>query len=314
MTCSSSRIDLAARRLLSSIAGTRDARVLETALAHKRGAGKQLIDAGLLVQRGSTIAIVADDDLDDMLTSVIVHPITGRHGYLGNAAWQDERSSVVRRAYVLDMGAAAQRVVGQLDCSLGADPVPYLNGAVLDFGTVRLPKRKARAGIWVSRGLTAPMILEEFRQLVARRPAEGLRVVISLDPAEGLHGSLLKGHEVVPLEDVVDQEDGIAVSPDILSARLLTGPSEEGPVWVSGDGAVLIVHGERYHFKGTKQKAAVLMLAEAFIAGQHRLSTDAVLEAAACGRTVRRLSELFKGHPAWKEVIFESGASCWIEG
>ncbi|MGR3443355.1 hypothetical protein DU478_00595 [Thalassococcus profundi] len=44
MTCSSSRIDLAARRLLSSIAGTRDARVSAVALAHMRGAGKTLID------------------------------------------------------------------------------------------------------------------------------------------------------------------------------------------------------------------------------------------------------------------------------
>ena len=46
MTCSSSRIDLAARRLLSSIAGTRDAQVSAMALAHMRGAGKALMDAG----------------------------------------------------------------------------------------------------------------------------------------------------------------------------------------------------------------------------------------------------------------------------
>ena len=313
MTCSSSRIDLAARRLLSSIAGTREARVSAVALAHMRGAGKTLIDTGLLVERGSTMSVVAEDDLDDTPTSVIAHPITGQHGHLGNAVWHDEQASARRRVYALDMAAAARRVVARLDCSLGKDPVPYLDGAVLDFGTARLPKRRARVGIWVARGLTTPAVFEEFRQLVARRPADGLRVVISLDPTKRLCGSTLKGHEVVPLEDVVDHEDGIAANPEILSARLLTGPSEQGPVWVSGDGAILIVHGERFEFKGTKQKAAVLMMAEAFVAGEHRLSTDAVLEAAACGRTVRRLSELFKGHPAWKKVIFETGASCWIE-
>ncbi|MBD3763140.1 MAG: hypothetical protein IE929_20685 [Rhizorhabdus sp.] len=284
------------------------------ALAHMRGAGKTLMDTGLLVQRGSAMSVVAEDDLDDTPTSVIAHPITGLHGHLGNAAWHDEPASARRRVYALDMAAAARRVVARLDCSLGKDPVPYIHGAVLDFGTARLPKRRARVGIWVARGLTTPAVFEEFRQLVARRPADGLRVVISLDPAERLCRSTLKGHEFVPLEDVVDHEDGIAANPEILSARLLTGPSDPGPVWVSGDGAILIVHGERFEFKGTKQKAAVLMMAEAFIAGEHRLSTDAVLEAAACGRTVRRLSELFKGHPAWKRVIFESGASCWIEG
>ncbi|RDD72122.1 hypothetical protein DVR11_07130 [Paracoccus versutus] len=284
------------------------------ALAHMRGAGKTLMDTGLLVQRGSAMSVVAEDDLDDTPTSVIAHPITGQHGHLGNAAWHDEQASARRRVYALDMAAAARRVVARLDCSLGEDPVPYLDGAVLDFGTARLPRRNARVGIWVARGLTTPAVFEEFRQLAARRPSEGLRLVISLDPAKRLCRSTLKGHEVVPLEDVVDHEDGIAANPEILSARLLTGPSDQGPVWVSGDGAILIVHGERFEFKGTKQKAAVLMMAEAFIAGEHRLSTDAVLEAAACGRTVRRLSELFKGHPAWKRVIFESGASCWIEG
>ena len=64
MTCSSSRIDPAARRLLSSIAGTRDARVSAMALAHMRGAGKTLMDAGLLVQRGSSMSVVAEEDLD----------------------------------------------------------------------------------------------------------------------------------------------------------------------------------------------------------------------------------------------------------
>jgi hypothetical protein len=314
MTCSSSRIDLAARRLLSSIAGTRDGRVSAMALAHMRGAGRTLIDAGFIAQCDSALSVVAEDDLDDTLMPVMTHPITEKTGYLGNVSWQDEQASANRRIYALDMAATARRVVARLDCSLSKDPVPYLDGAVLDFGTARLPKRRARVGIWVARGLTTPAVFEDFRQLVARRPAEGLRMVISLDHAKQLCRSTMKGHEVVPLEDVVDHEDGIATNLEILSARLLTGPSEQGPVWVSGDGAVLIVHGERFDFKGTKQKAAVLMMAEAFIAGEHRLSTDAVLEAAACGRTVRRLSELFKGHPAWKRIIFESGASCWIEG
>lgn len=313
MTFSSSRIDRAARQLLSSIAGTTNARVSAAALAHKRRGGKQLIDAGLLVPHGCAMGVVAEDDLDDALTRVMCHPITGRPGYLGNAAWQDEANSADRRVHALDMAAAARRVVARLDCSLGEECVPYLDGAVLEFGTARLPKRRARVGFWIARGLTASRRFEQFRHLAARRPADGLRVVLSLDPGDPLRPPALRGHEFVALADVVDHEDGLAVCPEILSARLLTGPSDKGPVWVSGDCAVLIVHGERFDFRGMKQKAAVLMMAEAFIAGERRLSRDAVLEEAGCGRTVRRLSELFKGHPAWNRVIFESGASCWIE-
>lgn len=313
MTCSSSRIDLAARRLLSSIAGTRDARVSAMALAHKRGAGKQLIEAGLLVPRGSTMAVVAEDDLDDTPTSVIVHPITGRHGHLGNEAWQDEHFTARRRVYALDMSATARRVAARLDCSLGDDPVPSLDGAVMDFGTARLPKRRARAGIWVARGLTAPAVFEEFRQLVMRRPPEGLRVVLFLDPPDRHRLSFIRGHEFVALADVVDHEDGLAVAPEVLAARLLKGPSHKGPVWVSGDGGVLIVHGTWHEFTGGKQKIAVAMLAEAWLGGDPVLPVARILEEAECGPSVKRLKDLFGGHPTWQEVIRESGSNCWLE-
>ena len=313
MTRSSSRIDASARRLLSSIAGTRDARVSAMALEHHRGAGNELVNAGLLVRHGSTTSVVTEDDLDDALASVTFHPICGRQGNLGSTAWQDEGDSALRRTYALDMLAAARRLLTQIDCSLGVSPVSYLDGAVLDFGTARLPRRTARVGVWVARGLTAPRRFEQMRELTVRRPPEGLRVVISLDPAEQLRHLVLRGHEFVALADVVDHEDGLAVHLGILAARLLSGPSHKGAVWVSGDGAVLLVHGEHFDFQGSKQKVAVRMLAEAFNSGDRRLSTEAVLEEAGCGRTVRRLSELFKGHPSLKRVIFESGASCWIE-
>lgn len=313
MTRSSSRIDAAARRLLSSIAGTRKARVSAMALAHKRDAGKQLIDAGLLIRHGSTMTVVAEDDLDDTPASVMFHPITGLHGQLGNTAWQDEYDSARRRIYTLDMPAAARRVLGRIDCSLGKDPVPYLDGAVLDFGTARLPKRRARVGIWVARGLTAPRQFEQFRQIAARRPSEGLRVVISLDPVERLRAPFLKGHEVVALADVVDHEDGLAVAPEVLAARLVKGPSHKGPVWVSGDGGVLIVHGTWHEFTGGKQKTAVTMLAEAWLDGDPVLPVARILEEAECGPSVKRLKDLFGGHPTWQEVIRESGSNCWLE-
>lgn len=313
MTCSSSRIDLAARRLLSSIAGTRDGRVSAMALAHMRGAGTRLMDAGLLVQRGSTMSVVAADDLDDMPTAVFAHPITGRHGYLGHASWHDEPASASRQIYALDMATTAQRVVARLDCSLSKDPIPHLNGAVLDFGTARLPKRRARFGIWVARGLTTPAVFEDFRKLVARRPADGLRVVLFLDPPDRHRFPFIRGHEFVALEDVVDHEDGLAVALDVLTARLMKGPSHKGPVWVSGDGGVLIVHGRWHEFTGGKQKIAVAMLAEAWLSGDPVLPVARILEEAECGASVKRLKDLFGGHPSWQEVIRESGSNAWLE-
>ncbi|WP_156116110.1 hypothetical protein [Paracoccus sanguinis] len=313
MTSSSSRIDLGARRLLLSVAGTRHAQVSAMALEHSPRPGKALMEAGLIVRRGSAMSIVAEDDLDDTPTSVICHPTTGELGHLGNVVWQEEQASARRRVYALDMVAAARRVFARLDCSLGDNPVPYLDGAVLDFGTARLPKRNARVGIWVARGLTTPAVFAEFRKLVARRPADGLRVVLVLDLPDRDRFQFIRGHELVAVADVVDLEDGLAVAPEALSARLLKGPSDTGPVWVSGDGGVLIVHGRWHEFTGGKQKVAVAMLAEAWLSGDPVLPVARILEEAECGRSVKRLRDLFSGHPTWHEVIRESGSSAWLE-
>lgn len=313
MTCSCSRIDLAARRLLSSIAGTRDAQVSAMALAHMRGAGKTLMDNRLLVQRGGAVSAVAEDDLDDTLTPVIAHPITGHPGHLGNVVWQDERVSANRRIYALDMAATARRLVARLDCSLSKDPVPYLDGAVLDFGTARLPKRRARVGIWVARGLTTPAMFDYFRKFAACRPADGLRVVLFLDPPDRHRFSFIRGHEFVALADVVEHEDGLAVAPEVLTARLMKGPAHKGPVWVSGDGGVLIVHGRWHEFTGGKQKIAVAMLAEAWLSGDPVLPVAKIIEEAECGKSVKRLKDLFGGHSTWNDIIRESGSNCWLE-
>lgn len=313
MTRVSSRIDPAALRLLISIAGTGGAHVAGLALAHHCDAGRQLIDAGLLIQRGRTRVTVTTDDLDDTMTSVMVHPITGRRGYLGNTGWQDEDDGAMREIYALDMPTVAGRALRGIDCSLGRAPVPYLDGAVLDFGMARLPRRRGRVGIWMTRGLTTPRFVDAFRQLATRRPSGGLRVIISIDPAERLRLPFITGHEVVALGDVVDHEDGLAVAPDILAARLLTGPSHKGPVWVSGDGGVLIVHGRWHEFTGGKQKVAVARLAEAWLADSPVLPVPHILEEAGCGPSMKRLKDLFGGHPTWQEVIRESGSNCWLE-
>ena len=48
-------------------------------------------------------------------------------------------------------------------------------------------------------------------------------MVIGLDSQDQLRPPFVKGHELVALSDVVDHEDGLAVAPDILAARLMKG-------------------------------------------------------------------------------------------
>jgi hypothetical protein len=313
MARTSSRIDAAARRLLCAVAATPEARVSAVALAHQPLGGKQLLEAGLIVRRGSTHAAVAKDDLDDALVRLSNHPTTARLGHLGAVSWQDGDDPESRRIYVLDLAAVASRITSAIDCSLAKDPVAHLGGEVLDFGLARLPRRNARVAIWVVRSLTSPRAFARLRDLVARRPAEGLRIVITLDSSERFRPPYLRGHEFVVLADAVDNEDGIAVSPDILAARLMMGPSQKGPVWVAGDGGVLIIHGKQHDFTGGKQKVAVGLLAQAWLDGERVQPVEKILAEAECGPSMKRLKDLFRGHRTWQEVIRESGSNCWLE-
>ncbi len=265
------------------------------------------------MRRGSTQAAVAEDDFDDAPVRLSDHPTTARLGHLGTVTWQDDDDAESRRIYVLDRAAVASRVASAIDCSLAKDPVAHLDGEVLDFGSARLPRRNARVGMWVARSLTSPRSFARFRDLVARRPAEGLRVIITLDCSERFRPPHLRGHEFVALADVVDHEDGLAVSPDILAARLLMGPSCKGPVWVSAEGGVLIVHGKQHDFTGGKQKVAVGLLAQAWLEGERVQPVEKILAEAECGPSMKRLKDLFRGHPTWQEVIRESGSNCWLE-
>lgn len=132
-------------------------------------------------------------------------------------------------------------------------------------------------------------------------------MVLVLDPPDRQRFAFTRGHEFVALADVVAHEDGLAVAPEFLTARLMKGPSHKVPVWVSGDGGVLIVHGRWHEFTGGKQKIAIAMLAEAWLDGDPVLPVTRIIEEAECGASVKRMKELFGGHPTWKEVIRESG-------
>ena len=55
------------------------------------------------------------------------------------------------------------------------------------------------------------------------------------------------------------------------------------------------------------------MLAGAWLAGDPFLPVARVPEEAECGASVKRLKDLFGGHPTWREVIRESGTTCWLE-
>ena len=80
----------------------------------------------------------------------------------------------------------------------------------------------------------------------ARR--RGLRIVLSLTPADRLSVESVQGHSIIGLRDIVDHARGLVVDPDLLAARIASGsPSSGALITMAADGAAIAVRGKRYN-------------------------------------------------------------------
>lgn len=82
---------------------------------------------------------------------------------------------------------------------------------------------------------------------------------------------------------------------------------------MAADGASITVRGKSYAFTGTKQRAIIRHLFEAWQRGERECLTAAVLEAADSGDQVRTLGKAFRGRADWREFIKEERGRCWID-
>lgn len=154
---------------------------------------------------------------------------------------------------------------------------------------------------------------QQFVELAKKRPTSTLRLVLSVTQTELVPQATYGNHEIIFVRDVIIHDDGVAIDPELLAARLSSGQSSPlKPVSLSADGRCLTVRGKIYTFTGVKQRSVVRDLLAAWEAGTPECLTAAVLEQAECGRSVNTLAKLFKGNKDWRDIIREQGGMCWL--
>jgi hypothetical protein len=206
------------------------------------------------------------------------------------------------------------RMLTQLEIVGGNEPLALVPDAVWEIGNVRLPARGKPVPLWIARRLSDPACWAAFVAATRLRPAPGLRIVLCTTPTVRLPKKMFEGHEIVSVGDVADHEDGIAVDPALLAARITTGTlPADMPISMSADGGSVTVRGKRYTFTGPKQRAIIRHLYEAWKNGEPECLTDAVLEAADCANSVNTLTKAFSGRKDWQEFIKVEGGRCWIQ-
>ena len=314
MTRSSLKIDRRAAKLIRTIAETPSGRISHSALmTYYPVQGEQLVKAGLLKPVQGERATTSLVDHDDEPVNLIWSAEHGGYGYFSpNAGWIEVDADELV-TFELQFEQLIALALSGLDCPLATRPVTLIPGLLWEIGGCRLPGRAKKVPVWIARGLSNSKIWQEFKAKTQMRPSPGLRIVLSLGPETALPTVHVSGHEIVAIESVASTETGFLVDANMLAARVSLGTAnDEAPVVMAADGGVITVRGKRYTFRGSKQKAVIRQLFEAWNSGQPECLTAAVLEGAEYKDSVNHLGNAFSGRKDWREFIEEKNGTCRI--
>ena len=210
----------------------------------------------------------------------------------------------------VDFDKLFDRLLERLDLQPRAHRAILVPDLFWEVGEVRLPGRGKRVPIWIGRRLGDPAVWKRFGDAVRERPAAGLRIVLSLTLADRLPADVFQGHSLIAVQDVADQI-GLAADPELLAARIaLESRAEDAPITVAADDTAVTVHGKHYTFSGSKQRAVIRQLFEAWQSGQPERLTAEVLEAAGYSDSVNTLAKAFSKRTDWRDFIEEKHGRC----
>lgn len=268
--------------------------------------------AGILQPKDHSRAAVSLVDHEDEPVHLIWSPEHRAYGYFSpTAGWVSVPGDQLA-TFRVNFSKLIGQLVERLDLSPRTAPVDLVPDLLWEVGDARLPGRSKRTAVWIGRRLGDPAIWRSFIDAARKRPAPGLRVVLSLTPRNRLPTDVHLGHTLIDVRDVADH-NGLAVVPDLLAARIAAGSQlSHDLITMAADGASLTVRGTRYSFSGSKQRAIIRHLYGAWKSGHPDLLTAEVLETAGYSTSVNTLAKAFSGRPEWRDFIREENGRCWL--
>jgi hypothetical protein len=272
-----------------------------------------LKESGLLKLKGHQRAAVSLADHDDEPINLSWSPEHRGYGYFSpSAGWVSVLDSQMA-SFCVSFEKLFEHILERLDLSTRASPTVLLPDLLWEIGEVRLPGRSKRVPLWIGRRLADPKVWGRFAETVRARPAPGLRIVLSLTPADRLPVRIHQGHSIIAVRDIVDHASGLVVDPDLLEARITSGVTlTDALITMAADGASVTVRGKRYAFSGSKQRALIRRLYEAWQSGSPECLTTEVLENAEYSDSVNTLTKAFSGRTDWRDFIKEERGRCWM--
>ena len=177
-----------------------------------------------------------------------------------------------------------------------------------DLGLITLRKRRVRLYFARQVEVNTAAITDNLRG----RQGNHATVLLSAEPV----GKALPGIACLSVSEVLDTSClGVALNLDML-ANAAFGQLPDTPkqaLMCLEDGHLLFLNGREFRFRGDKHAAAVKFLADAYYEGESSVRVATLLEAIGASITMKKLSQLFKGYPNWKEAIGTGDGRCWLK-
>lgn len=232
--------------------------------------------AGLLVQHGheQVSASLADDD--DSPVSLIPTGEMGGLAYFSQASGLTTIPTHRLQRHRIDMAHFLSVIATQLDLPNNLKPRELVGGYLWELGAARLPQRSVRVPVWFARRLWDPAVGQQVGAALAARPHTSTIILLCSSTGRRVANIVLPGTAVIPLRDVLMDDATLAVSAEIINARLRGVPVPSGgPIVLSPDGTRLtILGGEPIPFKSSDQIAAIRQLVDAYYAGTRLRARD----------------------------------------
>ena len=230
---------------------------------------RRLMAAGLLVPQDHEAGSASLADHDDVPVSLIWSEQHAALAYFSPAVGlvPVPHDRLVR--HKVDVEAVLAATTARMDLPRGRAPHALVEGLLWEIGEVRLGRRPTRVPLWFARRLVDPAVVQQVVGAARARPHNRLRVILTSARPSRLAESEIPGAAVVALRDVLAMPDDLAVSPDVLDARLRgVSPVAAGPLTLSPDGTRLSINGgDPILFRSEAQKEAIQKLVDAYHAG-----------------------------------------------
>lgn len=309
----SSLIDRRAADLLLSVIETPDAVISGSVLDGYYGRVAPALKAtGILQPKDHSRTAVSLVDHEDEPVNLIWSPEHRAYGYFSpTAGWVSVPVDQLA-TFRVNFSKLIGQLVERLDLSPRSNPVELVHDLLWEVGDARLPGRSKRSSVWIGRRLGDPAVWKRFVDTAHMRPAPGLRIVLTLTRVERLPAEVHLGHTLIAVRDVADH-NGLTIVPGLLAARVAAGSKlNDDLITMAADGASLTVRGTRHAFSGSKQRAIIRQLYDAWKSGHPELLTAEVLETAGYSTSVNTLAKAFSGRPEWRDFIREENGRCWF--